>query len=672
MASSGTFTGSRGTSGGPWLTLDWDIIDVDIPNNRSLVRLTLKLNADSSLNFSSSKTGSLEGTSFTFTSGFSGTGSKVLKTKDMWCNHNSDGTKSWVFNGDFDIAITYSGSWISTLTVSGTAVLNPIPRASDFTAFTLSNTVLNVDTATTINYTLDRKDSSYSQAMTLKYGSKTIASWTTSSTGSLTRTLTAAEVNTIINAMSSVTSGNLTLIMQTMSGSTKIGSAVSINEGISLNSAIAPTATNLTSAIFGTGKDSTLGKYIQNITQVYADFTATAGYGASISTTSINVRRQSDKANSQLISGTWGNTANPVALSGIYEIVAYVRDSRGRTDMLTITVNVEPYSPPTINNFTTARTVDITSNVLATIDVAWDSLGGVNLADITITRTDSALNEVTIFELLNSSSGVFSTPQTFTGQSDAASFTYTITIIDDMDNIAVASATVGTSFVEFSISRGNGIGVGKVWERGSLDVAGPAYILGKLRIGDYDLIVEDNNDGARGLELGNGLYLRNGYLEVEAYDEAVYGVGRMQSYYDAFNKKFRMYGRDETYGSVPIELDLAYGGQIIQEDWVLASLMNGWENYSSTNGGFIRTRYRKTTHGTVQVIGLVRYGISATVFQLPVGYRPNCTFMFAGVTGTGTISRVDVTVDGYIQVKASSPQNLSFVSLNLEFPLGVG
>ena len=51
--------------------------------------------------------------------------------------HAPDGRKSvtisagWVFNG------TYNGTYISTLTVSGTAVLDNIPRASDFTPITV-------------------------------------------------------------------------------------------------------------------------------------------------------------------------------------------------------------------------------------------------------------------------------------------------------------------------------------------------------------------------------------------------------------------------------------------------------------------------------------------------------------------------------------------------------
>src|SRR5690606_6507254 len=68
---------------------------------------------------------------------------------------------------------------------------------------------------------------------------------------------------------------------------------------------------------------------------------------------------------------------------------------------------------------------------------------------------------------------------------------------DSFGKKATAVQKVGTSFIELTISKGKGIGVGKVHERGSLDVAGMAY---------FEKIQTNPNQYA---STGGGLDLRN-------------------------------------------------------------------------------------------------------------------------------------------------------------------
>lgn len=478
MASSGTFTGSRGGgSDGPYLKLTWSELSQDVANNKTQLRLTLSLVVDTSISFSSDKTGSLDGTSFTYTSGFSGSGTKTLKTLDKWFTHNSDGTLTVALDGQFSIAISYSGSTVSSLGVSGNAVLDTIPRASDFTAFSLSNSVLNTNTAVTINYTLNRKSTSFSQDMTLKYGSTVIKSWNTTGTGALTQALTGAEVNKIISAMSTVTSGTLTLTMQTKSGSTNIGSLVSRTASVSLNAAIIPTASGLTVAIAGTGRDKTLGLYVQNISKVTASFSAVTSYGSGIKSTAIVVKRASDSGNSQTIANG-GTTANVLSLSGDYSVTATVTDNRGRTHSISATITVTAYSPPSITTFTAARDSATTSNVNATIKDSWSPMGTSNPADITVVSVNNVGVSATLYSLTGSTAGSMDVTHIYTAQSDASSYTYTLKIVDSFGKEATAKATIGTTFVEMTIAKGRGVGIGKVWERGALDVKGDLFVAG--------------------------------------------------------------------------------------------------------------------------------------------------------------------------------------------------
>lgn len=381
--------------------------------------------------------------------------------------HNSDGRKSVKIE-----ASGYTGlSNIGNVNISQTITLDTIPRASDFTAFSLSSTSMAVNTSRTINYTLDRKSSSFTHQMTLRLGSKTIKTWTDSGTGSRTQTLSGSEVNTIISSLPTSTSGTLTLTMQTKQGSTNIGSPVSRSVNITIASSVAPTASNLSVSIYGSGRDKTINKFVQNISRVTASFSSSAGYGASVSSRNIVVRRVSGGANSQTINGASGTTANPVSLSGTYEAIATIKDSRGRTASVRQEFTVHAYSTPKINTFSTSRRSSPSTTVDAKINVSWSALSGDNPANITVKKGSS-----TLYSSSNNTNGSLNTTRAFTSQSDTSSHEYILTITDSFGRTASARASVGTSFVEFSIRKGSGVGIGKVHEQGALDIAGHTFI----------------------------------------------------------------------------------------------------------------------------------------------------------------------------------------------------
>jgi len=407
-------------------------------------------------------------------------------------------------DGERKVTIKASGntnnSALGTISLSQTITLNTIARASDFTAFTLSNTTLNTSTATTINYTLGRKSSSFSHDMTLKYGSTTITSWNTGSTGSLTKSLTSTEVNKIINAMPTSTSGTLKLTMQTKSGSSNIGSSKTISETFSLSTAIGPSASGLSVSIAGTGRDKTIGQYVQNISKVAASFNRSAGYGASISSSTIHVRRQSDGGNSQTISSNSGTTANAVSLSGTYIVTGNVKDSRGRSASTSTTITVQAYSVPNVSRFTAVRKSP-TTTIEYGVGASWSPLGTSNPATLTVVGKDNSNVNTSHYTVTDSTAGSISTTRIAINQSDASSYIYTVTLTDSFGKKATATINVGTSFVELTIAKGLGIGIGKVHERGALDVAGDIIING----GGANLqLYHPETDGSQFIEMHHG------------------------------------------------------------------------------------------------------------------------------------------------------------------------
>lgn len=85
---------------------------------------------------------------------------------------------------------------------------------------------------------------------------------------------------------------------------------------------------------------------------------------------------------------------------------------------------------------------------------------------------------------------------------------------------------------------------------------------------------------------------------------------------------------------------------------------NGWSNLA---GGFQTAAYYKDRAGLVRLVGVVTGGtIGATVFTLPVGFRPALIELFIGVSGAAT-SRIDVQNDGQVIIKNGTN---GFVSLS--------
>ena len=474
-----TFTGSRGGgSTGPYLTLDYNVVETDVANNRSKVRLVLKLNASHRINFSASKSGNLHGSAFTYTSGASGTGSWTLRSQDVWVGHNSDGSKSQSFSGSFNIAISYGGSNVSSLSVSGTATLPVIPRASTLSAFSFASQ-LQPSTAITINYTVDRKSSNFRHQIKLLDGSHEVQVWDNiSSNGASALTLSTASVNSLLNRLSSNTSRSLTLRVATRSGvgGGWIGSAVTRNATINVHSNVAPTISGL--SISQTG-NSVSSHTLQGISRITASFTRGGGYGASISSETITVRRKGNNDDVQTINSNSGTTGRAITHSGTYQAQGMVRDSRGRTSYTAWTdIPVTAYSPPRITTFTATRNAGAQTTVNIVRNTTHTNLGTSNPLTFSVQRrlgTGAWTNVNTNPSGSYTTSPLTNGSSTSTGNSVTASYDFRLTITDKFNNKVESIMTVSTQRVVLDVHKNEGVGIGKVHEQGVLDVGGSAY-----------------------------------------------------------------------------------------------------------------------------------------------------------------------------------------------------
>ena len=277
MATSGTI---NGTISGyrPYLRINWSRIETDVGGNRSKLRLQLYLMHPYRVKYSATKSGVLQGSSFSSTTDVNGTGNTLLRTQDVWVGHNSDGSKTQALSASFNIAISFSGSQLSQLTVSGNASITAIPRASTLSAFSFASH-MKPSTAVTINYTVDRKSDGFRHQIKLLDGSHEVQVWDNiSSNGASAVTLSTASVNSLLNRLSNTTSRSLTLRVATRSGvgGGWIGSAVTRNATISVDATIKPSISALSLSQTG---NSVSAHYLQGKSKITGSSTAQGDMG---------------------------------------------------------------------------------------------------------------------------------------------------------------------------------------------------------------------------------------------------------------------------------------------------------------------------------------------------------------------------------------------------------
>ena len=487
MASRGTFTSGRygGGSNGPWLTLAWTQVSQSVANNTTTLDLTLRFHWSGNIYYTfHNRSGSLQGHSYTYSGSASGTsGSRVLRTQRVTISHNSNGARSVTLSGNITgLGLNWSGTRVNTMSVSGTANLNTIPRASSLSAFSFNANLKN-GSANQINYTVDRKSTGFRHHIQLRDGNTVVKTWDNiSSNGKSTLPLTASEVNTLLNRMKTSTTKSYTLRVRTRSGSggSWIGSAVSRNATARVHADVKPSVGSVSLSQTGNPVSS---HTLQGFSKIKASFTRSAGYGASISSSSIQVRRRSGGADSQTINSNSGTTSNPVSLNGVYEARGTARDSRGRTTHTAwSTITVTPYRAPTITNFSVSRNGSTPTTVNISRATTHTVLGTSNHLTYTIQRRQGT----GAWTNVNSgATGTITTSgatgsATSTGNAVTQSYEFRLVVTDKLGGRAESLISVSTQRVVLDIHKNEGVGIGKIHEQGILDIDGDVYSNGIL------------------------------------------------------------------------------------------------------------------------------------------------------------------------------------------------
>lgn len=471
MAKSGSFSKTFNT--GYKLLIEWSENNVDTANNQSDITVTAKLVTSGTYNINSSASKdislSINGTKYssTCTVGISGGSTKTLMTKTVSnINHNSDGSKSISISCTLGIAVTLGGSYVSSVSASGTATLTTIARKSSLSA---DNGTLN----TTQTLTVTRRSSSFTHTITYKCGdaSGTICTKSSSTSISWTPPLSLASQNI------TGTSVSITFTITTYSGDSNIGSATK-TISCSIPSSVKPTVSIAVSD--PNGYASTYGGYVKSKSKIKVVITASGSQGSTI-------KSYSTSANGKTYTGSTVTT-DVVASSGTLTIKTTVTDSRGRTATASTTITALDYVAPKI---TTMKVIRSDSSGNASASGAY--LAVIFSASITSVNSKNTATYTVQYKKSTVSSYTSATASSYTGNyaPSSAKYVFSADTASSYDIILTAKDAFGSakkvatgssiSKLWSVFSKGAGIAFGKVSElEGVFDIGLPVKFSGGM------------------------------------------------------------------------------------------------------------------------------------------------------------------------------------------------
>lgn len=332
------------------------------------------------------------------------------------------------------------------------------------------------------------------------------SSYTSASSSAGTSLTWTPPASTLYALIPSTTKGTLTVLVRTYYGSTKIGSDATKTLTLSVPSSIVPSLTSVSVSEGNATVTSLIGAYTQSKSKIKTTINgAKAGSGSSISAYSITVKDSAGKTLSTINASS--GTSGTITSSGTITITGKVTDKRGRTASKSVTVTMLAYTAPTISGVSVTRSTDTTALVKGTLSAKSlivssteknsikYKIGYKKIADTSytyVTGTSASLS----LALSKTISGLDATSSYDVIVYGGDVFGYTSTYVP---------ITISTAKVPFDFDVKNGkLGIGKINERGSLDVKGHSYTGGNQYIDGliYTGGKSEVGDGVSGCLLG--------------------------------------------------------------------------------------------------------------------------------------------------------------------------
>ena len=320
----------------------------------------------------------------------------------------------------------------------------------------------------------------------------------------------------------------------TLNGGSIVGST-SVGWTANVPTSVVPsiTATNVSDA--NATVVSNVAQYVKLLSKLKVQLTGCAGaYGSSIAKHEVtvnNITYDITNLSSAGASSLLYTFTTAIMVSGTVDVIGKVTDSRGRAATKTTSITVLDYSLPNPTGFivqrcdsagtlntlgtyvkvttqgTTKSLVNSTERNNLAYQVDYRQVGTTTWLALKAKTTQAALT-LNLAQTLGS--GQFSAVN---------SYEFRFTLYDKFNNVAITSTT-GTSEVTLSLNKA-GIGVGKVWSKGSIDTASDIFVGGGVYPNNQQLAASTNLNAF----VTSGIYVQpvaanattaNGYPVAEA------------------------------------------------------------------------------------------------------------------------------------------------------------
>ncbi len=402
-----------------------------------------------------------------------GTEKRLLLSHTVNVPHNADGFKSFRIEGMWKPQITWSGTYYgSEEWTRQDWSLNAIPRASTFNQ---SATTFNMDGEGTIY--INPASSSFTHKLYMHFGNRRVLLKDNPPTRqNFTVRFSASD---FASQIPNATSGVGTLTLETYNGGSLVGSS-SRQTYLNLPSNYIPSQPSVTvsdesSVPAKLGVSKTAGIYVKGMSLLRFSCSSNGTVGSSISNYKVQIGNQSF--------GFSGGTID-IDLSkfdvgtGSLNATVTVTDSRGRTNSRTVSLNIQNYTAPKINNFSAVRQNN-SATVIITKPVSVSSIlnGSTNINSYTV-KTEYKLSSATSWTNWRNETNASAVINS-SGWDVTKSYDIRVTLADKLNQMVV-TASISTAKTLISYHKDVGVGIGKMHERGALDVGGDMYVSGTL------------------------------------------------------------------------------------------------------------------------------------------------------------------------------------------------
>lgn len=568
-------------------------------------------------------------------------GTYQIATGNFNVTHNADGAKWCDFYAEF------TSSAHGYIDVYGGMNLVTIARAS---TPTLSASTVDYGGSVTI-YT-NRASTDFTHNMWASFSGETVIignSYTTSASFTVPLNL----MGHIPNATSSWG----TIYVDTYSGATFIGTKT-IVLNTTVPASVVPTITTKTHVEAVAGLAANIGAYVQGVSKITATLAGAGAYSSSITGYEITI-------DGKVYNGS-NITSDILTGSGASTITYKVTDSRGRTATGTNATTILAYTQPILTSFSVVRKTGASTTLQVSRSGTFSHLTAKNQATMEIytkLKTDTLWG--TVKSTSNSTTGSFSaTAIELTGYPDTSSYDVKVVFYDEFTAATPSTQIlpVGTAIVPMSWSK-TGIGAGKVWEQGALDVGGNAYINGQLNVTGNATIT-----GALTLSGSTAGNVPRTQL-LSGYNGLIHPDGTTVEWMRSPQNGFIPYatgGASSALGTTNWPWSQVHAKNMYVDGKNLGALtvvtatpaVGVWHYIDQGGGGFQRIQYWKTADNIIHLIGLAYMeggyrGNGQLLFTLPVGYRPGGVLIFTAQSATGE-SRIDIHTDGTVNMYESN------------------